>query len=54
MSYSENSSDCLAQGMLAMSKKSAEELYAMGENSVRLASRINPLMSAANLMSVIM
>lgn len=54
VSYSDNEPDLLAQGMLAFSKKTDKELYTMGENSRRLASRIDSSISAASLMSVIM
>lgn len=53
ISYANNSAAALSRAMLIMSKKSDSELYQMGENSHRLASRITPSISAASLISVL-
>jgi len=52
-SFASNSTETLSKAMFALSRKSADELWQMGENSRRLASRITPAISAANLISVV-
>lgn len=51
-SYPADSVDALAAAMCKMSAKSDSELYQMGLNSHKLAARITPETSAANLVSV--
>lgn len=52
ISYSGNSANDLSRAMAVFSKKADSELRQMGENSRKLAGRITPATSAANLISV--
>lgn len=53
ISYVNNSTDALSRAMLVLSKKTDSELWQMGENSRKLASRITPAISAASLVSIV-
>jgi glycosyltransferase involved in cell wall biosynthesis len=53
LSFTNNSIEALCEAMVVLSRKADQELWQMGENSRRLASRITPATSAANLISVV-
>ena len=53
ISYANNSTDALSRAMLVLSEETDSELWQMGENSRKLASRITPAISAASLVSIV-